>query len=71
MGSITGGVGNPSKVRIAGKSYRVAVFQVIERDMTGRPTTCRCLGEKESVAIDRGDEFIVGYVPDGVLNRLN
>lgn len=58
----------PPRVRIAGEWHRVAVFQVLTRDPNGRPLTLRLLRDDETVRIKGGEEFILPYVLEDLLN---
>lgn len=61
----------PLKTWINGEMYRATVFKVEGRTEQGAPRECRLIGEADTVKVQDGDEFIVAFVADGVLRRMN
>lgn len=60
--SILAGV--PKEKNVRGERYVPAVFQIMSKDEFGRPKNCTMVHEEESVHLDGGEEFMVGFVKD-------
>lgn len=59
----------PKEKNVRGERYVPAVFQVMSKDAFGRPKNCTMVHEEESVHLDGGEEFIIGFVKDVFTKR--
>lgn len=53
----------PGTKTVRGEVYVAAVFQILTKDALGRPKDTRMVHEEETVHLEGGEEFMVGYVP--------
>lgn len=60
--SILAGV--PKEKNVRGERYKPAVFQIMTKDAFGRPKNVTMVHDEESVHLDGGEEFMVGFVKD-------
>lgn len=55
-------MGKPATIRLGDVVYIATVFQITERDPDGTPRMLKMLGEKEQVALEGGEAFLIAYV---------
>ena len=53
---------NPRTKTVRGQIYNASVFQILTKDALGRPKDTRMIHEEETVNLEGGEEFMVGYV---------
>lgn len=52
----------PRTKTVRGEVYNAAVFQILSKDELGRPKNVLMVHEEESVKLEGGEEFMVGFV---------
>lgn len=53
---------HPKIKNVRGEVYAVTVFQILSKDEFGRPKDTKMIHSEESVHLNGGEEFMVGYV---------
>jgi len=52
----------PRTKTVRGEVYVAAVFQILSKDAFGRPKDTKMIHDEETVNIEGGEEFMVGFV---------
>jgi hypothetical protein len=52
----------PRTKTVRGEVYVAAVFQILSKDDLGRPKDTKMIHEEETVHLEGGEEFMVGFV---------
>jgi hypothetical protein len=52
----------PRTKTVRGEVYVACMFQILSKDALGRPKDTKMLHDEESVHLEGGEEFMIGYV---------